>query len=73
LSWSREFDDPISLPDSRKQFTLKNAADYIAKFPKTESDLNANCQNYGRGHELWLAASGTSSPLAHRHHRRHWH
>jgi hypothetical protein len=39
LSWSREFDDPISLPDGRLLLTLKDAADYIMKLPKTESDL----------------------------------
>jgi len=39
LSWSREFDDPISLPDGRKLLTLKDAADYIMKLPKKESDL----------------------------------
>jgi hypothetical protein len=39
LSWSREFDDPISLPDGRKLLTLKDAADYIMKLPKKEPDL----------------------------------
>jgi hypothetical protein len=39
LSWSREFDDPISLPEGRKLLTLKDAADYIMKLPKKESDL----------------------------------
>ena len=39
MSWSREFDDPISLPDGRKLLTLKDAADYIMKLPKKESDL----------------------------------
>ena len=39
MSWSREFDDPISLPDGRLLLTLKDAADYIMKLPKTESDL----------------------------------
>jgi hypothetical protein len=39
LSWSREFEDPITLPDGRKLLTLKDAADYIMKLPKKESDL----------------------------------
>lgn len=37
--WSREFEDPITLPDGRKLLTLKDAADYITKLPKKESDL----------------------------------
>ncbi len=39
MSWSREFEDPITLPDGRKLLTLKDAADYITKLPKKESDL----------------------------------
>jgi hypothetical protein len=37
--WSREFEDPISLPDARKLVTLRDAADYITGLPKKESDL----------------------------------
>ena len=36
MSWSREFDDPISLPAGRKLLTLKDAADYVTKLPKAE-------------------------------------
>ncbi|WP_249130192.1 hypothetical protein [Bradyrhizobium sp. AUGA SZCCT0283] len=32
--WSREFDDPISLPDGRSLTTLRDAADYITGLPK---------------------------------------
>ena len=39
MSWSREFDDPISLPDGRLLLTLRDAADYITSLPKKESDL----------------------------------
>ena len=39
MSWSREFEHPITLPDGRKLLTLKDAADYITKLPKKESDL----------------------------------
>ena len=35
------FEDPIILPDGRKLLTLKDAADYITKLPKKESD----CRN----------------------------
>jgi hypothetical protein len=39
LPWSTPFDDPIPLPGGRKLLTLKDAADYITKLPKSESDL----------------------------------
>jgi hypothetical protein len=39
VPWSTPFDDPIILPDGRKLLTLKDAADYITKLPKKESDL----------------------------------
>jgi hypothetical protein len=34
VSWSREFEDPIPLPDGRKLITLRDAADYITSLPK---------------------------------------
>jgi hypothetical protein len=37
--WQREFEDPIALPDGRQLLTLKDAADYITKLSKKESDL----------------------------------
>jgi hypothetical protein len=39
VPWSTPFEDPIVLPDGRMLLTLKDAADYIMKLPKTESDL----------------------------------
>jgi hypothetical protein len=39
LPWSTPFDDPIILPDGRRLLTRKDAADYITKLPKDESDL----------------------------------
>ena len=39
MPWSTRFEDPIALPDGRKLITLKDAADYITKLPKKESDL----------------------------------
>jgi hypothetical protein len=39
LSWSTRFEDPIDLPEGRKLITLKDAADYITKLPKEQSDL----------------------------------
>jgi hypothetical protein len=38
LPWSTSFEDPIILPDGRKLLTLKDAADYVTKLPKKESD-----------------------------------
>jgi hypothetical protein len=37
--WSRAFDDPIPLPRGRQIVTLKDAANYVQKFPKSEQDL----------------------------------
>ena len=34
--WSREFDEPIPLPDGRTLVTLRDAASYITALPKTE-------------------------------------
>jgi len=39
LPWSTSFEDPIILPDGRQLRTLKDAADYITKLPKKNSDL----------------------------------
>jgi len=34
--WSREFEDPIDLPDGRTLITLEDAGNYITKLPKAE-------------------------------------
>ena len=39
MPWSTPFDDPIPLARGRSLVTLKDAADYITKLPKSESDL----------------------------------
>jgi|SRR5258708_6044272 len=39
LSWSRPFDEPISLPRGRQLVTLKDAANYIQKLPKAVQHL----------------------------------
>jgi len=39
LPWSTSFEDPVPLPNRRTLLTLKDAADYITKLPKSESDL----------------------------------
>jgi hypothetical protein len=37
--WSREFDEPIAVPDSGKLVTLRDAADYITALPDEEAAL----------------------------------
>jgi hypothetical protein len=34
--WSREFDEPVDLPDGRTLVTLEDAGNYITKLPKAE-------------------------------------
>ena len=36
--WSRQFDEPIPLPKGKPLATLRDAALYITKLPKTEHD-----------------------------------
>ena len=36
MSWSRQFDDPVTLPDGRKLMTLRDAGEYIAGLPEGE-------------------------------------
>ena len=36
--WSREFDEPITLPDGRKLVVLRDAASYITALRKKEAD-----------------------------------
>jgi len=38
MTWSRDFDEPISLPDSRTLVTLRDAGEYITALPKKEHD-----------------------------------
>ena len=45
MTWSRQFEDPILLPDGCKLLTLKDAANYITKLPKAEQN-----------HERWQTA-----------------
>ncbi|QDP26259.2 hypothetical protein [Bradyrhizobium cosmicum] len=36
MTWSRDFDEPISLPDGRTLATLLEAGEYITALPKKE-------------------------------------
>jgi hypothetical protein len=56
--WSREFEDPIVLPDGRKLVTLRDAATYITKLPRAEHDLEI--WQIAVEHLLWAAETGGS-------------
>jgi hypothetical protein len=38
MTWDRPFDQPVPLPDGRPARTLRDAAKYIKKLPKSEYD-----------------------------------
>jgi hypothetical protein len=38
VSWDRPFDKPVSLPSGPPARTLRDAADYISKLPKSEHE-----------------------------------
>jgi hypothetical protein len=38
VSWKRRFDDPIVLPDDPQIVTLRDAATYVTKLPKSEHE-----------------------------------
>jgi hypothetical protein len=40
MSWSRKFDEPISLPRGRALVTLKDAGTYITKLSKAEHEAS---------------------------------
>ena len=56
--WSRKFEDPITLPNSKTLVTLKNAADYIVKLPKAE-------QKWQVAIEVLIMAAEGRGPLMH--------
>jgi hypothetical protein len=40
ISWRRLYDDPTALPRGRQIVTLRDAASYIKKLPKTEEEFD---------------------------------
>jgi hypothetical protein len=38
MTWSRRFEDPVSLPGGGKLVTLEDAGNYITKLPKAEHE-----------------------------------
>ena len=59
LPWSTPFEDPIPLPRGRSLVTLKHAADYITKLPKSESDL----QEWQTAIEVLMLCSRSGDPM----------
>lgn len=39
MSWDAEFDEPVPPPHKKQARTLREAADYVMKLPRTEQDL----------------------------------
>jgi len=61
--WSRAFDDPIPLPRGRQLVTLKDAAAYILKLPKSKRQ---SPEWQAAGEAVIMAAEGRG-PLMHAH------
>jgi hypothetical protein len=61
VGWSREFDDPIPLPNGRQLVTLKDTADYIMKLPKAEQKL----EEWETATEALIMAAEGRGPLLH--------
>jgi hypothetical protein len=59
--WSRQFEDPIELPDGRKLITLKHAADYIMKLQKAEQKH----EKWQTAVEVLIMAAEGRGPLMH--------
>jgi hypothetical protein len=62
MSWSRAFEDPIPLPRGRQLVTLKDAAAYILKLPKTEQQ---HLEEWQAATEALLMAAEDRGPLMH--------
>lgn len=59
--WDREFEDPVVAPNGKPLKTLRAAAKYIQKLPKTEHD-NPHWQTAGR---CLIEAAEGRGPLLH--------
>src|SRR5664279_4377422 len=63
LPWSRPFDDPIKLPKGRTIVTLKDAAAYILKLPKSAQQS----PEWLAAGEAVIMAAEDRGPLMHAH------
>jgi hypothetical protein len=61
VSWSRSFEDPISLPDGRDLITLEDAANYILALP----DRKAKTEQWKVAGEALIMAAEDRGPLMH--------
>ena len=61
MSWSRRFDEPIQPPKGKKLVTLKDAAAYIMKLPKSKQQ-SPEWQAAG---EAVIMAAEDRGPLRH--------
>jgi hypothetical protein len=61
--WSRPFDEPIQLPKGKKLVTLKDAAAYIMKLPKSKQQS----PEWQAATEALLMAAEDRGPLMHAH------
>jgi hypothetical protein len=61
MSWSRAFEDPITLLRGRQLVTLKDAAAYIIKLPKAEQRL----EEWQAATEALMTAAEDRGPLMH--------
>ena len=59
--WKRAFEDPIPLPRGRQLVTLKDAADYITRLPKTEHET----PEWQAATEALIMAAEGRGPLMH--------
>jgi hypothetical protein len=63
MPWSRPFDKPIQLPQGKKLVTLKDAAAYILKLPKSEQQS----PEWQAAAEAVMMAAEDRGPLMHAH------
>jgi hypothetical protein len=59
LSWYRQFDDPITLPDSSILRNLRDAGEYIQALPKEKHEMTG----WQIAAEMLMAAVDGRSPL----------
>lgn len=59
MSWNRQFDEPILLPNGEKARTLEDAANYIKRLPESERDRH----EWRLAIHLLIEAAEDSAPM----------
>jgi hypothetical protein len=59
VSWDRPFDQPVPLPSGAPARTLRDAANYIKKLPKSEHD----CQEWRLAVHMLIEAAEDRGPM----------